>query len=61
MYELKQGSARLVNALWNRAQDPEAIRKLAEVLYYVPEQLQEDIKALSDFYDQAEQEAAHEG
>lgn len=50
MYELKQGTARLVSALYNRKDDAPTIQRLAVLLDYLPEQLEEDITALSAFY-----------
>lgn len=49
MYELKQGSKRIVNALYDRKEDIEAIERLAKITNYLPNQLQEDIQALYDF------------
>ena len=54
MYEFKNGSARLVYALDRRKDDPESISALAKDLYYIPEQLIQDIQALVDYYEQAE-------
>lgn len=49
MYELKQGSKRIVNALYDRIEDNEAIKRLALITNYLPSQLREDIQALYDF------------
>lgn len=57
MYELRQGTARLIAALYSRKLDAGAIRKIAEATNYIPEQLQEDIAALHDFFLQATAEA----
>ena len=53
MYELFVGTERLVNALESAAGDKERTEDLACVLYYCSGQLAEDIRALSDFYQQA--------
>ncbi len=53
MYELRQGTARIVTALHNRKEDPVAIQRIAQALDYIPQQLQEDIQALYDFFLQA--------
>ena len=55
MYELRQGTARLIAALYARIDDPEAIRRIASATDYIPAQLKEDIQALQDFYTQATQ------
>ena len=60
MYELKQGTARLVSALYNRKDDAATIQRLAALLDYMPQQLEEDIRALNDFYQQARDEKAVE-
>ena len=49
MYELKQGTYRIVNALYSRLDDPIAIQKISAATNYMPCQLQEDIQALHDF------------
>ena len=54
MYELYNGTARLVFALDHTKENAAAIKMLAHVLNYYPEQLQQDIQALYDFYQQAE-------
>ena len=56
VYELKQGTARIVSALYNRKDNPAAIQRLAAALDYLPEQLEEDIRALNDFYQQSGRE-----
>lgn len=48
MYELYNGSERLLYALKRRLDDPVFINNLASVLYYQPEQLVQDIQALLD-------------
>lgn len=50
MYELKQGSKRIVNALYDRKEDNEVIGRLAAITNYLPSQLREDIQALYDFF-----------
>ena len=50
MFELNGGSARLVAALASWGEDPEALQALAQVLRYMPEQLQQDIQALNAFH-----------
>jgi hypothetical protein len=52
MYELRRGSARLVSALFNVQNDDYTINRLANYLNYIPQQLREDIQALSDFMDE---------
>lgn len=56
MYELKNGSARLIYALNAIKEDSGAIAQIAQATNYLPQQLKEDIQALHDFYSQAEQE-----
>jgi hypothetical protein len=59
MYERKNGTKRLLKAL----QNTDNIERLAEVLRYVPEQLEQDIEALGDYIrdaEEAEEEAAAE-
>lgn len=51
MYELINGSKRLVNALYNRKDNRKIIERLAHELDYIPAQLAEDITALNDFMD----------
>ena len=50
MYELKQGTARIVAALYSRKEDPVAIQRIAQATNYLPQQLREDIQALYDFF-----------
>ena len=56
MYELRQGTERIVTALYNRKEDTEAIRRIAGATNYLPRQLQEDIQALYDFFLQARED-----
>ena len=56
MYELVNGSARLVGALERMKEDPERINQLASVLYYEPSQLVQDIQALEDYYSQSREQ-----
>lgn len=48
MYELYNGSERLMGAIERRVEDPEFLEALADLLYYQPEQLHDDIQALRD-------------
>lgn len=48
MYELYNGSTRLVSVLQERKDDSLTIKYIAHVLNYSPEQLVQDIQALSD-------------
>ena len=57
MYEFRHGTARLINAVWTAAQDETDLRKLAAVLHYVPEQLQEDAEAANDYYNRFREQA----
>ena len=50
MYELNQGSARLISVLSRYKEDPNTVKRLAYLLNYDYEQLGEDLKALCDFY-----------
>ena len=50
MYELYNGSSRLVGALERVKEDPERMKVLADLLYYCQDQLSQDIQALSDYY-----------
>ena len=50
MYEFRAGTARLINALESAAADPERLQSLADVLYYYPDQLKQDIDAAGDLY-----------
>ena len=52
MYELKNGSARLVAALAAHRDDPVAVQYLAKALNYQTDQLRQDIDALVDRMDQ---------
>ncbi len=57
MYERKNGTKRLLRAL----QNTEDLKRLAEVLRYMPDQLEQDIEALGDYIrdaEEAEEEAA---
>lgn len=54
MYEFYNGTARLVTALDHTKEDAAVIKMLANALNYYPEQLQQDIQALYDFYLQSE-------
>lgn len=49
MYELKQGTVRLVSALYRRIEDPAALQRIAAATDYLPQQLKEDIQALHDY------------
>ena len=60
MYELKAGTARLVSVLYARKDDAATVKRLAAVLNYLPEQLAQDIQALSDFYQRAGKERTEE-
>ncbi len=55
MYELYNGSERLMGAIENRVSDPVFLHQLAELLYYEPEQLAQDVQALRDRLDQSEE------
>ena len=57
MYEFLNGSARLVGALERCADDPDRLATLTRLLYYCPDQLQQDMKALADFYNEARSSA----
>lgn len=50
MYEYKQGTARIVNALDDIRADAASLQRLAQLLHYLPEQLEEDLTALNDFW-----------
>lgn len=51
MYELKQGTARVIKALEDVAQDEQSYKALIRILHYVDgDQLRQDIKALGDFH-----------
>ena len=49
MYERKNGTKRLVSALYALMSDEQKLAQMADILYYVPDQLKEDIQALNDF------------
>ena len=49
MYEFKGGTRRLARALQDASEND--IERLAQLLHYVPSQLEEDIDALNDFFD----------
>ena len=49
MYELRQGTERLINAIYSIKDNTDDIKKLSAILNYIPEQLLEDIQALNDF------------
>ena len=53
MYERKAGTARLANALNDVRENEAKILRLAYILNYNPQQLQEDIMALYDAYQEA--------
>ena len=48
MYELINGSERLMGAIERRVEDPEFMVTLADLLFYDEDQLAQDIQALSD-------------
>ena len=50
MYELNNGTSRLVEALYNRKNDRKTIEVLSKELNYCDDQLKQDIQALYDFY-----------
>ena len=50
MYEFRNGTARVIDALERAAADPERLKILADTLYYYPEQLAQDIAAAADYY-----------
>lgn len=52
MYELINGSARLVYAMERMKEDPARMKRLANILYYCEDQLGQDIQALVDYYEQ---------
>ena len=52
MYELMNGSARLVYALERCSGDPARMKRLADILYYCEDQLEQDVVALVVFYEQ---------
>lgn len=51
MYEFKAGTGRLIGALERLKEDPERLNRLADLIYYYPDQLQQDITAAADFYE----------
>ena len=51
MYELMNGSERLMGAIERRVDDPEFMEALAELLFYDEDQLAQDIQALRDRLD----------
>ena len=59
MYELINGSARLVYAMERMKEDPARIKRLANILYYCEDQLGQDIQALADFFEQRKTEVAN--
>lgn len=60
MYELKNGTKRLVSALQAVSEDEQTIKRLASCLCYRPGQLQQDIEALCDYIRAAEQRESRE-
>ena len=50
MYEFRNGTARVIDALERAATDPERLQALAKILCYYPEQLAQDIEAAADYY-----------
>ena len=54
MYELHSGSERLMGAIERRMDDADFMAALADLLYYQPEQLADDIRALRDRLEQGE-------
>lgn len=50
MYELKNGSERLVNALYQILDDDSRLQAISKALSYYKPQLAEDIQALQDYY-----------
>lgn len=58
MYELKQGTARIIGALEDVAQDKQRYRQLVGLLNYVEgDQLRQDVEALGDFWEIHREEA----
>lgn len=49
MYEMQRGTERITAALSAAKGNKRALRVLSEILYYEPEQLQQDVQALEDF------------
>ena len=58
MYEFVGGTGRLSYALYHAKEDPARINRLAELLYYYPDQLKEDIEAATDFFAKFREQAA---
>lgn len=56
MYEKRQGTLRLVNALNNINEDEARLNFIASATNYLQEQLKEDIKALYDYVKEVEEE-----
>lgn len=56
MYEKRQGTLRLVNALNNISEDEAKLNFIASATNYLQEQLKEDIKALYDYVKEVEEE-----
>lgn len=54
MRDEKHNAHRLARTLYNRSADTVLIRKLAIVLDYMPEQLAEDMRALSSYIETLE-------
>lgn len=51
MYELRQGTARIIRAIEDATKDEQRHRQLVKLLHYVDgDQLREDVQALGDFY-----------
>ena len=50
MYELKQGTDRLVHALYSNRENQARVERIAKDLSYIPEQLSQDMQALYDFH-----------
>ena len=51
MYEFRAGTGRLLDELDRAKADRERLQALADILYYYPDQLEQDITAAVDFYD----------
>lgn len=49
MFELVNGTKRLVSALENHTATHTELEQLARLLHYMPDQLAEDIKALKEY------------
>lgn len=50
MYEGTRGAGRLIDALDRLKHDPDRLDQLADLLYYYPDQLEQDITATVDLY-----------